>query len=342
MKLDADTLRKLPRALRIEIDENAQRKPLTQSELAAEQRRILEALRKYKKPGQRTDLNGGGATSENTFSEVRATAIVGRLYGESHKQVEKRQAIVDAAEADPERFGKLLDDMDRTGRANGVFRRLKIARQAEKIRKEPPHLPGRGPYRVIVADPPWPYEKRDNDPSQRGAMPYATSSIENICKLDVASLASDNCILWLWTTNHHLREAFTVLDAWGFEQRTMLTWAKNKMGCGDWLRGQTEHCLLSARGKPVVTLTNQTTLLHATARAHSQKPVEFYDLVKSLCPAPRYADLFSRYRHDDKWDTHGDEVRRSRSPHGRRPLEGHAGEVSRKQEVSEKRYDHFE
>ena len=149
MKLDADTLRKLPLALRIEIEENAQRKPRTQSELAAEQQRILAALRKYKTPGQRTDLNGGGATSEKDFSEVRATAIVGKLYGESHKQVEKRHAVVAAAEAEPERFGKLLADMDRTGRVNGVFRRLKIARQAEAIRAEPPLLPGNGPYRVI-------------------------------------------------------------------------------------------------------------------------------------------------------------------------------------------------
>jgi N6-adenosine-specific RNA methylase IME4 len=38
------------------------------------------------------------------------------------------------------------------------------------------------------------------------------------------------------------------------------------------------------------------------------KPVEFYDLVESLCPAPRYADLFSRYRHNNKWDPHGDEA----------------------------------
>jgi len=80
------------------------------------------------------------------------------------------------------------------------------------------------------------------------------------------------------------------------------------MGMGDWLRGQTEHCIMAVRGKPVVTLTNQTTLLHAPVRGHSVKPVEFYDLVESLCPAPRYADLFSRYRHNDKWDCHGDEA----------------------------------
>jgi N6-adenosine-specific RNA methylase IME4 len=80
------------------------------------------------------------------------------------------------------------------------------------------------------------------------------------------------------------------------------------MGCGDVLRGQTEHAIFAKRGQPTVTLTNQTTLLRAPARAHSAKPPEFYDLVESLCPAPRYADLFSRYQHNDKWDCHGDEA----------------------------------
>jgi N6-adenosine-specific RNA methylase IME4 len=157
-------------------------------------------------------------------------------------------------------------------------------------------------------DPPWPYEKRADDPSHRATYDYPQMSIAAVCALDVGSIAADDSICWLWTTNHHLREAFTVLDAWGFEQKTILTWAKDRMGCGDWLRGQTEHAIMAVRGKPVVTLTDQTTLLRAPVRAHSQKPAEFYDLVESLCPAARYADLFSRYRHNDKWDCHGDEA----------------------------------
>ena len=64
---------------------------------------------------------------------------------------------------------------------------------------------------------------------------------------------------------------------------------------------------MAVRGKPVVTLVGQSTLLHAPARAHSQKPVEFYDLVEAL-PGADSADLFSRYRHNDNWDCHGDEA----------------------------------
>jgi len=80
------------------------------------------------------------------------------------------------------------------------------------------------------------------------------------------------------------------------------------MGTGDWLRGQTEHCLMAVRGKPIVQLTNQTTLLHGPMRKNSQKPEEFYDFIEALCPAPRFAYLFSRYRHNEKWDCHGDEA----------------------------------
>jgi N6-adenosine-specific RNA methylase IME4 len=198
--------------------------------------------------------------------------------------------------------------MDRTGRVNGLFKRLKIAKQAVEIRNEPPPLPGRGPYRVIVADLPWPYEIRREDPSHRANTPYPQMTIAEICAVRVQEIAHADCVLFLWTTNFHMRNAFAVLDAWGFEDRTILTWAKDRMGTGDWLRGQTEHCLMAGRGKPVLALTNQTTLLHAPVRGHSAKPREFYDLVESLCPAPRYADLFSRYRHNDKWDCHGDEA----------------------------------
>jgi N6-adenosine-specific RNA methylase IME4 len=198
--------------------------------------------------------------------------------------------------------------MDKSGRVNGPFKRLKVMRQAELIRAEPPPLPGNGPYRVIVADPPWPYEARDDDPSHRAARPYLTMSVSDICAVRVSDIAHEDCILWLWTTNHRMREAYMVLDAWGFTDRTILTWVKDRFGTGDWLRGQTEHCILAARGKPIVQLTNQSTVLFGPMRAHSQKPVEFYDFVEKLCPAPRYADLFSRYRHNEKWDVHGDEA----------------------------------
>ena len=106
----------------------------------------------------------------------------------------------------------------------------------------------------------------------------------------------------------NFRAAYQVVDAWGFEERTILTWVKPHFGCGHWLRGQTEHCILAVRGRPTVTLSNQATVLHAPApqRRHSRKPDEFYSLVETLCPGSK-VELFCRQPRPG-WASHGDEA----------------------------------
>lgn len=176
---------------------------------------------------------------------------------------------------------------------------------AERIAAEPPPPPS-GPYRVIVADPPWRYEKRAEDATHRSVLPYPDMSTDEICALPVGTLACDDAILWLWTTNAFMRDAFRVLDAWGFAERTILTWVKSQMSTGDWLRGRTEHCILAVRGRPTVTLTNQTTVIEAPRREHSRKPDEFFAMVDTLCPGSK-VELFSREPRDG-WAAWGAEV----------------------------------
>jgi N6-adenosine-specific RNA methylase IME4 len=303
-----------------EYAENVFRKAFTPSEMAdiADTIEPLEraAAKERQRAGKGADGSGGRGKRKNlggSSPKVSGKALdkVAKIVGKDRRTIEKARAVRDAAKADPERFRKLQEDMDRTGRVNGVYRRLKIARQAETIRAEPPPLPGNGPYRIASIDFPWPYEVRSEDPSKRGVRPYPTMSIQQGCALPVASIMHEDSILWMWTTNAFMRQAYTVLDAWGFEPKTILTWVKDKMGPGDWLRGQTEHCIMAVRGRPVVTLTNQTTLLRAPAREHSRKPDEFYSLVESLCPAPRYASLFHRGPTRPNWDGHGDEAPRA-------------------------------
>jgi N6-adenosine-specific RNA methylase IME4 len=291
--------------VRGEFAENAYRKNFLPSEIDAI-RRALEPIEKAaakKRQGMRNDL----VESFHNVANGKTRDKVGAFAGVSGRTVEKIRVVVEAAEADP-KFLPFVERMDATGRVNGVYRQLKIAQQAESIRSEPPPLPGNGPYRVIVADPPW-LCIRQEDPSHR-FHPYPQMSIEQICAVPVASIAHSDCVLWLWTTNSHLLtgDSLAVLKAWGFEPKTMMTWAKDRFGTGDWLRGQTEHCILAVRGHPSVTLTNQTTLITAPAGAHSAKPERFYELVESLCPAPRYASLFHRGATRTLWDGHGDEI----------------------------------
>ena len=310
------TVLDLDRIVRGEYAENFCRKAFVPSEYADIADALLPIEEAQAKERQREGgqlFGRGHPIGPGKFPEAiqgRALDHVARAVGKDRKTITKAREVRDAAKADPARFGKLADDMDRTGLVSGPHKRLKVARAAEAIRAEPPPYPGNGPYRVIVADPPWPYEIRKADPSHRATHPYPQMSIANICAeaSKVDAIAHPDCILWLWATNHHMREAFAVLDAWRFTQKTILTWVKDRMGTGDWLRGQTEHCLMAVRGRPVVELTSQTTVLHGPMRAHSQKPDEFYTLVERLCPAPRYAYLFSRDARDG-WDAHGDEAK---------------------------------
>jgi N6-adenosine-specific RNA methylase IME4 len=224
-------------------------------------------------------------------------------------QARKYDEIKAAADAEPDssELRKLVEQMDRTGKVNGTYRQFQTLQAAEEIAAEPPPLP-EGPFRVIVIDPPWHYDKRAEDASHRAALPYPSMTLEEIAALPIAGMAAEDCILWLWTTNAHLFDCPQLLGAWGFQHKTILTWVKDRMGCGDWLRGQTEHCIFAVRGNPTVTISNQTTVIHGAVREHSRKPEEFYQLVESLCPGAK-VELFQRTPRPG-WVGHGNETRR--------------------------------
>jgi ParB/RepB/Spo0J family partition protein len=202
-----------------EFAENAVRKDFTLSEAVA----IKRALEPLEKAAAKERMLAGKPLEKFSESNGRALDKIAKATGMHRTTLAKAEAIVDAAEAEPERFGKLLADMDRTGRVNGLYKRLKIFKQAEIIQTEPPPLPGNGSYRVIVVDPPWPGEVRAKDPSHRINCPYPAMSIEDICALPVSSIAHEDCVLWLWVTNHQVVNGDAVLVAWGFVGKTMLT-----------------------------------------------------------------------------------------------------------------------
>src|SRR5262245_14705515 len=186
--------------------ENTFRKDFTLSEAVA----IKRAIEPREKTAARERMHAGRPSGN--LPRGRAGDRAAAATGFARRTLEKAEAVVDAAEAEPARFGKLLADMDRCGRANGAYRRLQNARQVEAIRAEPPPLPNRGPYRVAVCDVPWPSEPDDPDPAERGYWTFPTMSIAELCALDVASIMHADSILWFWTTNFHMRHAYTVLD----------------------------------------------------------------------------------------------------------------------------------
>lgn len=295
----------LDAVVRGEFDENVHRKAFTPTEAVGISRAVSEeeeALAKARQ-GTRSDQHPAKfAESEAGESRVKAA----RVAGLSHATIKKASAVMEAADAEPDKYRHLVEAMDQSGKVDAAHKRLIVAKKVAAIAMEPPPLPT-GQFRVIVADPPWPFDKQSADPSQRATHPYPQMAIDEIKALDVQGRAHDDSVLWLWTTNHHMPEAIEVAEAWGFEHRTILTWVKDRMGMGSLLRGQTEHCLLAVRGKP--TFNNDgtcTTVLQATRDQHSEKPDEFYELVERLCPGSK-VDFFQRTPRDG-WAGYGDEV----------------------------------
>lgn len=169
-------------------------------------------------------------------------------------------------------------------------------------------------YRTIVADPPWAYRVNTGVQGAVGEH-YGTMTNREIAALPVAEMAEPTSHLYLWVTNPRLyaephdegvgpRE---ILEAWGFEYKTMLTWVKKPgLGLGYYFRGDTEHVLFGTRGKcPIPAPLRESNVFVAPRSGHSAKPECFYDLVERVSPGSRL-ELFAR-RARFGWDYWGDQ-----------------------------------
>ena len=249
---------------------------------------------------------GGILLSENSTKATDTRKELAKLARVSDNTISRIEKIAEKA---PEEVKTKL----RVGEmsVNEAYKKVKQIEKAEKIEKEINEAkeaietlpPIEGKYKVIVIDPPWQYEKRNDDMTHRGRCPYPTMTIEELCAMNLPM--DDDCIIWLWTTNAFMHESFHIVEAWGLVPKTILTWVKDRMGLGDWLRGKTEHCILAVKGKPLINLTNETTVIEAPVREHSRKPDKFYELVNNLCPG-RKLEVFAREKHEG-FDVYGAE-----------------------------------
>ncbi len=168
-------------------------------------------------------------------------------------------------------------------------------------------------YDIIYADPPWSYA----DQGCQGTMAdhYSGMKIEDICCLDVGSITSDDCVLFLWTTYPMLRESFQVMDRWGFNYKSIaFQWVKlNRKaktpfyGLGRWTRGNTEPCLLATKGHPSRISAGVFQLIQEPLGRHSQKPGVVRDKILQLMGNRPRIELFARNK-TEGWDVWGNEV----------------------------------
>lgn len=157
-------------------------------------------------------------------------------------------------------------------------------------------------YRTILADPPWAALQTD---SRQTRVLDPIVSMDALYQLSVDKLCAPDAHLWLWTTNASLAVGMAVLEAWGFNYGSCLTWIKPCFGLGMYLRNQTEHLLLGIRGTAPVLFRGQGTWFYAPVEEYSRKPEEQYVIIERCSPGP-YLELFARRRHPG-WDAWGSE-----------------------------------
>jgi N6-adenosine-specific RNA methylase IME4 len=192
----------------------------------------------------------------------------------------------------------------------------------------------RGHYGAILADPPWTFQawyaggwrvRPDGTKYHSAASPkaarYHTMDTDDICEMPVASLAIDDCVLFLWGVWPMFPDCLRVMTAWGFEYKSCaFVWTKANssqlemfrdditpdMLLGYWTRANSEFCLLGTRGNPKRLATDVRQAIVEPRREHSRKPDCVYERIERLIAGP-YLELFARQSHPG-WDCWGNEI----------------------------------
>jgi N6-adenosine-specific RNA methylase IME4/ParB-like chromosome segregation protein Spo0J len=167
-------------------------------------------------------------------------------------------------------------------------------------------------FGVIVGDPEWDDDvySRETGMNRHPANHYPTSDIETIKKRPVASIAADDCVLFLWTTNQHLDVAIDVLRAWGFGYRSDYVWRKPSAGTGFWNRSVHETLLIGTRGKPPCPApgTQWDSVIDADRGEHSAKPEIFLEMIEAYFPNVPKIELNRRGPARPGWSAWGNEA----------------------------------
>ncbi len=169
-------------------------------------------------------------------------------------------------------------------------------------------------YGLIMADPAWLFELWSEAGGKKSPQAhYDCMTVSQIKALPVANLAGGDCVLFLWATWPMIRQAFQVMEAWGFKYKTGGAWhkktkhGKTAFGTGYILRSACEPFLIGTIGKPGLRSRSERNLIEAKTRGHSRKPVEAHEMLERMYPDTWKVELFSR-RTRQGWDAWGNET----------------------------------
>lgn len=172
-------------------------------------------------------------------------------------------------------------------------------------------------YKTIYADPPWQICTGGKGGWGTPQNHYAVMPVAQIAKeLEwVKDVTDDQCHLYMWVVGNKIEDALLLIKQLGFTYITNLCWVKDRIGMGQYFRGQHELLFFCRKGKPLPykyvdgkKVTVSSVVVHERTE-HSRKPHKFYEIIESVSYGP-YLELFARNTRDG-WDSWGNEVESS-------------------------------
>lgn len=262
--------------------------PFTRTELALK----LEPL--IAEQAKRNQRKAGGAVPQKSSQAVETRKELAKLAGVSHDTVSKIKFLL--GNADEATLGKLRAGKTTVNREFTAIQHQAItAKLARTAKTAPKTVAGR--FDVLIIDPPWPVEKieREARPNQT-AYDYPTMTLDEIRRFKLpAQKANPNCHLFCWTTQKYLPATFDIVAGWGFKYVCTLVWHKpGGFQPFNLPQYNGEFCIYARKGTPIFTDTKAFNAVNSWRRGdHSEKPNEFYELVRRVTGGRRL-DIFSR------------------------------------------------
>jgi N6-adenosine-specific RNA methylase IME4/ParB-like chromosome segregation protein Spo0J len=321
----------------IEIDENLIRADLTDAEIAAHHVRRKQIYLRLHPETKR----GGDRRSEEVRSKAQNEPLI-PYTKKAAKEIGKSNATVKRAVARGEKIhhvadlvgtsldkGDELDAMAKLSeeeqrklaeraiageKVSARVRVKQVAREERELRLGVKQcaFPDKK-YGVILADPEWDDRvwNRETGMNRHAANHFPVSDPETIKSRPVVSIVADNAVLFLWSTNQHLRIAMDVMEAWGFRYASHYVWKKPSPGLGHWNRSYHEILLIGTRGEipcPAPGEQWQSVIEAPRPGKHSAKPEIFLEMIEKYFPTLPKIELNRRGPVRPGWDAWGNEV----------------------------------
>ena len=176
-------------------------------------------------------------------------------------------------------------------------------------------------YKIIYADPPWSFSSKELQKYHGERFTsmdkhYPTQHKNWIRELPVKNIADNDCALFLWSTDAHIKEAIETIEAWGFKYITIVfIWEKKTRNgktvanLGAWTMKNYEICLLGTRGSMLKhkKVNNIYQKVEAERTSHSKKPEKVRQNIELLFGDLPRVELFAREKVEN-WDCIGSDI----------------------------------